>query len=141
MCVILDTNVAVSGLLWNGAPRHLLQAARARRLKLFTSSVLLLELADILERSKFTHKVIASDLSVTQLVVDFSALATVVHPHFVPSVIHEDPDDNHVLACAVAANAEQIVSGDRHLLRLGNYRGTAIVTASEALARLARANH
>jgi predicted nucleic acid-binding protein len=50
-----------------------------------------------------------------------------------------DADDDHVIAAAVAARAALIVSGDRHLLSLGSHQGIAIVTASQALERIARA--
>jgi len=60
------------------------------------------------------------------------------HSHSVPRVVRNDPDDDHVLACALAAQANLIVSGDRkHLLPLGSYQGIDIVTAAEALKRFA----
>jgi uncharacterized protein len=55
-------------------------------------------------------------------------------PTVVPHVIENDPDDDHVLACAVAAQADLIVSGDKHLHSLGGqYQGIRIVSAAEAL--------
>jgi predicted nucleic acid-binding protein len=41
-----------------------------------------------------------------------------------------------VLACAVAAKADLVVSGDPHLLKLGHYQGVLILTAAEAVDRL-----
>lgn len=49
-----------------------------------------------------------------------------------------DPDDDHVLACALAAQADLVVSGDSHLLDLNSYQGIPIVGAAEALERIAR---
>ena len=58
-------------------------------------------------------------------------------PHAVPRVIAADADDDQVLAAALAARADLIVSGDKqHLLPLGSYQGIAIVDAAEALRRL-----
>jgi predicted nucleic acid-binding protein len=51
-------------------------------------------------------------------------------------VVDADPDDDAVLACAVAARAEAIVSGDPHLLALREYERVPIVTATELLARI-----
>jgi len=42
-------------------------------------------------------------------------------------VIEDDPDDNRVLECAIKGRADYIVTGDRHLLRLGSYEAIAIV--------------
>lgn len=137
MRVVLDTNVIVSGFLWGGVPRQLLQAARENRLRLFTSTPLLLELTDILGRAKFAHKLIAAQLSVDQIVERYTLLATVVHPAAITPTILDDPDDDQVLACALAAKAEIIVSGDRHLLDLREHQGVRVVTAAEAVRALA----
>lgn len=137
MRVVLDTNVIVSGFLWGGVPRQLLQAARENRLRLFTSTPLLLELTDILGRAKFARKLTAAQLSVDQLVERYTLLATAVHPAAITPTILDDPDDDQVLACALAAKAEIIVSGDRHLLDLREHQDIRIVTAAEATRILA----
>jgi uncharacterized protein len=63
-------------------------------------------------------------------------LATVVQPAPIAPTVLADPDDDHVLACALAAKAELIVSGDRHLLGLHEYQGIPILNTSDALQRL-----
>lgn len=66
-----------------------------------------------------------------------TALVMLVVPASVPRVVAADSDDHHVIAAALAARAELIVTGDRkHLLSIGNHQGIAIVEASEALRRL-----
>jgi hypothetical protein len=130
---VLDTNVVASGLLWGGTPRQLLQAAREGKVQLYTSTSLLLELADILGRAKFERKVASAQLSIDQLVERYALLATVVHPAAISPVILDDPDDDEVLACALAARAEIIVSGDRHLLDLDEHQGIRVLTAAHAV--------
>jgi uncharacterized protein len=72
------------------------------------------------------------------LAAQYAALVTLRSPTHVPRVVEHDADDDHVLAAAVAAQAHLIVSGDRkHLLPLGNYQGIPIVSAAEALRRIA----
>ncbi len=51
------------------------------------------------------------------------------------AVIREDPPDNMFLECAVEARADYIISGDRHLKRLGTFEGIEILAPSEYLAR------
>lgn len=114
-------------------PRQLLQAAREKKLQLYTSTPLLLELTDILGRAKFAHKLAAARLSVDQLIERYALLTTVVHPVTIPPTILDDPDDDQVLACALAAKAELIVSGDRHLLDLKEHQGVRIVRVAEAV--------
>ena len=135
---VADTNIVVSGLLWHGPPRDVLEAARAGEVRLFTTAVLLAELQDVLARPKFAERLKRAGVTSDELVVGYAALATVVQPASIEPVIVEDPDDDSVLACALAAQAEVIASGDSHLLQLKEYRQIRILTAAQLLAELAR---
>lgn len=57
-------------------------------------------------------------------------------PLVVPRTVPNDPDDDHVIACALTADAQLIVSGDRHLLDIGRYQGIVIVRPGEAIQRI-----
>ena len=72
MRLVLDTNVVASALLWSGMPQRLLQAGREKRAELFTSTLLLAELTEILGRRKFNLKISASLMSIDQLVDRYS---------------------------------------------------------------------
>ncbi len=134
MRLVLDTNVVVSGLLWNGAPARLLDAAQTGELELFTSTRLLAELAGILSRAKFAKALAAASLPREELVLGYAELATVVAPSAISTTIAADPSDDQVLACALTANADLIVSGDKHLHSLGGkYNGIRIVRPAEAV--------
>lgn len=137
MRIVADTNTVLSGLLWQGPPRRLLDLSRERKVSLYTSVTLLAELAEVIARDKFAERVRAAGLSATELVQDYERLAEVITPEPLPAPVSRDPDDNHVLACALAAKAELIVSGDkRHLLVLGEYQGIPIRTTADALGQL-----
>jgi predicted nucleic acid-binding protein len=60
--LVLDTNVVVSALFRGGTPRLLLEAGRAWRTELFTSTPLLVELTDVLNTRKFERKLAESRL-------------------------------------------------------------------------------
>ena len=133
MRLVLDTNVVVSGLLWDGTPAQLLDAGQAGEVELCTSRVLLAELARILRRAKFATAIAASGSSFDELVLGYAELATLLEPASIAPTVLADPDDDNVLACALAAQADLIVSGDRHLLRLAQYEGTRILTVAQAV--------
>lgn len=136
MRLVLDTNTVVSALLWRGTPHALVKAARARPVALFTSPILLAELEDVLTRKKMAEAVAVSGISPDQLMQRYRRLVTVIHPALIPPTILTDPDDDHVLACALAVKADLIVSGDRDLLTLKSFREIPIVTAAEAVRAL-----
>jgi predicted nucleic acid-binding protein len=69
----------------------------------------------------------------------YAALARLIEPAVIEPVILPDPDDDAVLACAVAARAEAIVTGDAHLLDLKQYEGIPILTAAQLLTRIEHA--
>jgi uncharacterized protein len=134
MRVVLDTNIVVSALLWGGVPFRLLQAAVAGDILLFTSAALLDELRDVLGREHLASRLAQHRSSVDKAIRRYGELAIAVSPQSVPRIVPDDPDDDHVIACAVAARAHLIVSGDRHLLDLEGFDGVAIVTAGQAIA-------
>lgn len=136
--LVLDTNVVVVGLLWNGPPRRLLELSTSGNIELFTSPVLIQELTSTLQYQKFESRIQSFKTSLAALVLQYSTLSTIVLPSTVPRVVLDDSDDDHVIAAAVAARASLIITGDRrHLLPVGSHQGIAIITASEALERIA----
>ena len=76
-------------------------------------------------------------MTANEMIVEYAALARIVTPAPLPVPVCDDPDDDAVIACAVAASADVIVSGDDDLLRLGSFGTTHILTAAELLQRLA----
>lgn len=136
--LVLDTNVVVAGLLWKGPPRRLIELAiEGQAVELYSSPVLLDELAQTLGYSKFAARIESFATSSVELVAQYTALVWLVAPISVPRIVANDADDDHVIAAAVAAQAELIVTGDRkHLLPIGTHQGIAIVTAREVVDRL-----
>ncbi|HME56701.1 MAG TPA: putative toxin-antitoxin system toxin component, PIN family [Terracidiphilus sp.] len=132
MRLVLDTNVVVSALLWNGAPEQLLRISHSEGIQLYTSTPLLEELTETLSKSKFERKIAASLHSIDQLVNIYTNLVSVIRPLFVPRLA-PDPDDDVVIGTALAAKASFLVTGDRSLLSVAEYEGVRIVSVSEAL--------
>lgn len=135
MRVVADTNTVVSALLWGGPPAAVLAAARERRITLFTSAALLAELEDVFSRPKFAARIREVGSSVPQLLAGYRALVSIVRPVALAPTTR-DPDDDQVLACALAAAATLIVTRDRDLLDLGSFRQIRLLPAHKALAAL-----
>ena len=138
MRLLLDTNVVVSALLWRGTPYRLLAAIRERGdVQLVASMALLDEFADVLARPFAAQRLAMIGRTVRDVVADYVALVELVEPANVPRVVLGDVDDDQVIAAAVAARVDLIVSGDRrHLLPIGSHDGIAIVDAGEAVRRI-----
>lgn len=134
--VVADTNVVVSAFLWGGTPRRLLDAADKRTIELYTSRALIAELEEVLLRTKFAERLRRTRFSPAFLLSRYTQLATLIAPAQTNTPDLRDRDDEAVLACALAARAELIVSGDDDLRTLGSYRGIAIVSPAECLLRV-----
>ena len=137
MRFVLDTNLLVSAVIAAGLPRRLVDGAKAGGFEFCTSEGLLAELLDVLSRSKFAARLSQAGLTQQGIVDDLRRIAVIVSPADTPRVVPTDPDDDHVIAAALAGAADLIASGDkRDLLPIGSFNGIAIVTAREAVERL-----
>ena len=136
MRLVLDTNTAVSGLIWGGVPGQLIDAAAAGTVQIISSVPLLGELHDVLFRKKFAAQLAEQGVDAADLFEGYAALVELVDPADIGPVILADPDDDIVLATAVAGGADAIVSGDAHLLGIGEFRGMPIISPATAVIRL-----
>ena len=138
MKVVVDTNVAVSGLLWAGPPNRILQWARDGRLEIIGCPETTDELRNVLQYEKFYQRIKTLDTTPNQAYAYFMNLISFVPtPEAIPQVIIEDRFDNYFLALALENRAHLIISGDKHLLDLKEYNDVHIVAPSEAVAIIA----
>ena len=128
---VMDTNVLVSGVLWRGVPFHLLRWAEENSLIIYTSLDIMAEVYRVVHYPKFQKYIDKQLTSSSELFAKIESLCTVAHVEQVVSGVCPDADDEKFLSCALAANVEVLVSGDRHLLNLKQYQFVRIVTARE----------
>ena len=126
--VTADSNIYISALNFGGAPDKLLDLARAGDIQLSISEEIMREVARVL-RDKFGWSQEALDLARIRM-SDFTEL---VVPTREIEAVKEDPTDNRILECAVTGASDYIVTGDNHLLKLGQFAGAKIVKASDFL--------
>ena len=129
--VTADTNVLISALVYRrGKPYQIFQMAIAGELNLAISDDILNELSEVL-----TRKFKATNQEVGEAIAILSDAATKVQPSIQLDVVNDDPDDNRIVECAISAGSDFIVTGDKHLLRLGRYNSVEITTVSDFLER------
>ncbi len=133
--LVLDTNVVVSAFLWQGIPGRLIELAAEKEVQLFSSRTLLDELAATLAKKKLAKYVAATGLTAEQMLVNYRRIAKVVTAKQLEQQVSRDVDDDAVLACALAARADLIVSGDDDLLVLKSFNNIRIATAAQAVKR------
>jgi putative PIN family toxin of toxin-antitoxin system len=126
---VLDTNVLVSAFHKpEGTLGPLWRLARERKYVLLLSPAIVAETARIL-RNRFRWQEGPLQERIRVLV----GVSELVSPKTLPDAVPDDPDDNHIVACAVEGRADLIVSGDRHLLALGQYNGIPVVRPMDFL--------
>ncbi len=136
MRIVADTNVIVSGFLWSGIERMLLDAVRDGIVELFVTPKMLRDLDIVLSRPKFDTRLRLKSVSRGFLLREYSVLATMVEPTEFISGVSRDPDDDEIISCAISAACESIVTGDLDLLVLKDFRGIKIVRTRELLEEL-----
>ena len=124
MRIVLDTNVFVSGVFFGGPPHAVLSAWRDGRVRLVLSP-------EILDEYQRVGAELARDYPGVELEPFLQLLAAeaeICAASPLQTPVCDDPDDDKFLACAVAAGATCIVSGDKHLRRVSGYQGIQVLT-------------
>jgi len=115
--VVVDPGVVVSALIApKGTPAQLLDLLLEQRFELVVSPRLLAELTGVLLRDRFRRYVTA--VEVRELVAGLAAVATVLRDPPDPAAVTRDPNDDYLVALAIAAQADALISGDRDLTDL-----------------------
>lgn len=126
--VVADTNIIVSALFWGGNESKVVAMAEEGKVKLLTSIALLDELKKVLMYERFGLDEKTADDNVKYILT----ISKIISPKRKLGVI-QDPADDRVLECALEGRASYIVSGDRHLLRLKEFKGIKIIRAKRFL--------
>lgn len=134
--LVVDTNVLVASFLGMGPPRQILHRIRDGQDLLCLSPPIVTEYLGVLRRGEVSDTLL---LSLLDLFRDPERVL-LVEPSIRVALIHEDPQDNMFLECAIAAHAGFIISGDRHLRKITAFRGIPILSPREYL-RLAESPH
>jgi len=136
--IVLDTNLVFSALLWRGTTHQLLNALRDHpAVQLISSSAMFEELSEVLTRQAATQQLALIGKTPRDVLADYLTIIELIDAQPLPAPVSRDPDDDAVLACALAAKAALIVSGDRDLLDHRTFNGIPILRAAQALEHIA----
>ncbi|MFC1585892.1 putative toxin-antitoxin system toxin component, PIN family [Fibrobacterota bacterium] len=133
MRLVIDTNVAVSGLLWRGNPNRVLRTARDGINTLLLSNAVTHELKQVLRYPKFIKRIKQLSTTSEDVMSYYQNLGEYVPINKKAGRKLSDQDDAIFLDLALNGRAHLIISGDRHLLCLKRFKNIPIVTPSEAL--------
>jgi hypothetical protein len=133
MRMVIDTNIWVSGLLWRGLPWKLLRLAEAGEIELCMAPAMIIELVEVLAYERLQPRLDQLRLTSAELVAYAVSLTSLFEVPEGDPIVAADPDDDVFLRCALAAQAAYVVSGDRHLLDLGEYADVPILTVRDFL--------
>lgn len=127
---VIDTNVFVSGVISpRGAPREILELAKRGSFKVIISIPIIREILQVLHRDYIYTKYNLNEEIIDDIAAFLFEGTILTEDAMEVSEIKQDPEDNKFLACALEGEADYIVSGDDHLLKLKHYKGIQIVTA------------
>ena len=134
MKVVLDTNVWLSGIFWEGEASKIIEKAEKREVQIIISSEILSEIATVLNReSKFHNYISNLKLDIENLLRAILSISTLIETKTKLEVIKSDPKDNIILEAAVDGKVACLISYDNHLLNMIEFRGVKIISPKEFL--------
>jgi len=129
--VVSDTNILVSGLITSGHCSQILE--QVKQYELYLSSYIVDEVRRVLHYAHIQKKYHLTEEDIRRHVERLLEIGETIEVPTALTVIQEDEKDNPILACAVDAQADYLVSGDQHLKDLGVYKGITVVPPAEFL--------
>jgi hypothetical protein len=137
---VLDTNLFISALLTaKGNPAKILNRWKAGSFDLVISLPILKEIKRVILYPKIRKRLNWTDVEINEFLLGLAQFGFMVSGEAKIDVIKDDPTDNKYLACALEGNADYIVTGDQHLLKVKEYKGTKIIPPKEFLEILKKA--
>ena len=134
MRVVIDTNVFISGIFFGGEPRKILNLAGDQILTPCFNIATLTELELLLRHQKFSMQRNLLSFTIREFLDQLKNYSLLFEqPGITLEIIKEDKNDNFILACAISARADFIISGDKHLLKLKSFRNIPILTPRQFL--------
>jgi uncharacterized protein len=127
--VVFDTNVWVSIFMQKLLTEKFSETKQ--ELTVYVSADIILEISRVLFYPKIALLLSLAGILEKEILRTIETNSALIEPKVKVRVIKEDVEVNKILECALAAGADFIVSGDRHLLALGKVRKTRILSPKQ----------
>ncbi len=131
--VIIDTNVAISGLLWKGLPNDILKLARDGFIEICSTKTIFEELVRVLGYNRFQKRFKELGLSIEDIVDYYEDIVGFYSENSKVDIIKTDDSDNRFIEAAIDSGSSIIITGDEHLLKIKEYRNIMILNPREFL--------
>ena len=132
MAVTLDTNVLISGSLWNGNSSTIITMIENKNIKLIIFKEILNEYICVLNYKEIKEKIKSKDLIIKLTIEKLISISNFVTPKTRLNIV-EDSDDNKILECVFEGNMDYVITSDNHLLKLNEFNKIKIVTPEQFL--------
>ena len=132
--VVLDTNVLISAFLWQKDVKEIFDLAKENKIQICVTKEILDEFYRVLNYPEFSSRLKLIDKTPEEIINEFLEIVK-----FYPSkkfktvIIKEDPTDDKFLSAALSSSALFVISGNKHLLKLREFKGISIVSPKEFL--------
>ncbi len=142
MRLVLDTNVWLSGIFWEGEAYKLIRTIGSKEIEVVVTKKILVEIVEVLNHeAKFQRFVKDKKVAIEDLVRTILSMSKLIVSKSKLNVIKEHPSDNKILESAVDGRVNYLVSYDKHLLKLKQYKKIKILEPAEFFRELEKLNN
>jgi len=129
MRVVLDTNIWLSGIFWEGEAYKLIRTLETKKIEIIVTKKILLEIVGVLNKeAKFQKFVKNRNIAIEDLLRKITSISKLIYSKSKLNIIKEHPPDNKILESAIDGKSNYIVSYDNHLLKFKKYKNIKIVS-------------
>lgn len=131
--LVLDTNILVSGTFWTGDSFKIMELIDKKKIVSMLSEEIIKEYYRVINSDEIIDKIKDKYLIISDVSKKIILNSTIIKLDIKLDIVKEDPDDNIILECAHEGKVDYIISQDKHLLKLKEFKNIKIITPEEFL--------
>lgn len=132
MKIVCDTNISVSAFLWSGIPNKIFKLALERKIEICGTFETFKEFERVINYPRLQDRIHIIETTPDEIIIYYGRLLTIYkETSLFETVVIKDPDDDIFISAALSSGSKIIVSRDKHLLEISNYKDIRIVNDVE----------